>query len=203
MPLVSSALAAQIVSAGGLNGLSGTQFTTMADVIAKGVSTALLLPDLMSAQMTGVSGVGQVSSVTPPIGILSPAMGASIADNLKGTGMSGLSIPKLSLAVATGFCLSSTQIKAVGVARTVSTGAGVAKFVNLQPSSMYSLLMTAASSKGMVGTEVSRFMYGLSNGICSYLVVAFTIPVMASGPPIPPPPAGPAPSAGPAIIQLV
>jgi hypothetical protein len=59
------------------------------------------------------------------------------------------------------------------------------------------------ASMGLVGSETPRFCQGFSDGLCIYMGSAVVIPLLSVGPPVPPPPVGPVPSAGVAIAQFV
>ena len=203
MPIIANFMASQINLAGKSAGLKGDTLSLLAQAVAEGLTNAMMAPGMLAASLTGVSGVGIVSSLSPPVGVLPPPMSTSIGNALRGAGMGGPSVNQLAFAVATGFCACLPTMLATGSCPTVSTGGGVAKLVGLQPPTLHSLLMTAAIKNNMKGTEVTKFMMGLSNGVCTYLTASFTIPVAAVGPPVPPPIVGPFPSVGSAVMQLI
>ena len=199
MPFPAPKAASDIVAAG----LSGPSSLQLAQAVANALSLYLLMPGLMTANVIGVSGPGVVSSAGPLAGYEPASFSTALLTSLSAQGLSGPTLPQTAQAVATGISLNLPMVAAVGVSPVVSNGGGVGKMVGMLPPALYGLLMSQASVLGLKGSELPRFMLGLATGICTYLNTVAVIPVVSVGAPVPPPPIGPLPMAGPAILQLV
>lgn len=177
------------------SGMLGSEFPRVAEALGAGLYEALVLPGVFTASLTGVSGIGMVSS-SPPAGVIPPALAQSIAACMASSGMVGSSVPQVASAVAGGLAQALLSMQLVGTCLTVSTGGGVAKPVALNFLLVHASLLKAATFYGLTGSDVPRFMLGIAQGVSTYLVACMTVPVFAVGPPIPPPPTGPFPSIG-------
>lgn len=202
MPLNPILFGTNIQTAGIASGLLGTEFGRVASALGDGICKSLLLPGILSATLTGVSGVGVVSAVSPPI-IVPPVLAADILLGMTSVGITGVAAAQEATAIANGISMSMALAAVVGTCPTVSTGGGTALLTNYPPSTLYSLLMASATMYGLVGTEVSRKMDGLSKGISIGLMKMVAVPLVAVGPPIPPPPVGPVPSGGVGIVNFL
>lgn len=195
MPLSPTLIASSIRMHGAMSGMLGSEFPRLSEALGTGIYEALMTPGVFSATLTGVSGVGMVSS-SPPVGVLPVPLSQSITTCMTACGMLGASVPQISMAVAGGLSQALLAMQLVGTCLTVSTGGGVAKPVALNFLLVHASLLKAATFYGLAGSDTSRFMLGIAQGVSSYLVACMTVPVFAVGPPVPPPPVGPFPSVG-------
>ena len=195
MPISPALISSSIRMHGLPVGLMGTEFPRMAEALGTGFYESFVTPGVFSATLTGVSGIGVVSSL-PPVGVLPMPLAQSISSCMAACGMAGVAVPQVATAIANGLAQSLLALQLFGACPTVSSGGGVAKPVGLNFLLVQSALLKAATFYGLSGQDMPRFMLGIAQGVSAFLVASMTVPVIAVGPPVPPPPVGPFPSMG-------
>ena len=189
------------MAAGTSVGLVGSDFSRLANAIGDGVCKSLLLPSVLTSTLVGVSGIGVITG--GPVIVVPFALQADIGMAMASYGIVGSASQQLASAVATGVSQAILSASVVGTCPLVSTGGGTAFMANYTPLLLFSLLSSSATMYGLAGSEVPRIMNALATGISSNFLKVIKVPVVAAGPPIPPPPAGPVPSGGPGLVNFM
>ncbi len=201
MPLNPQIFGTSILTAGTSVGLVGSDFSRLANAIGDGVCKSLLVPGVLTSTLIGVSGVGVITG--GPVIVVPLVLQADIGLAMSSFGIVGSASQQLAAAVALGISQAMVSATVVGTCPLVSTGGGTAFMANYTPPFLFSLLTSSATMYGLVGSEVPRIMNALATGISNNFLKVIKVPLVVAGPPIPPPPAGPLPSAGPGIVNFL
>ena len=201
MPLNPQIFGTSILTAGTSVGLVGSDFSRLANAIGDGVCKSLLVPGVLTSTLVGVSGVGVITG--GPVIVVPLVLQADIGLAMTSFGIVGAASQQLASAVALGVSQAMISATVVGTCPLVSTGGGTALMANYTPPFIFSLLTASATMYGLAGSEVPRIMNALATGISSNFLKVIKVPLVVAGPPIPPPPAGPLPSAGPGIVNFL